>query len=109
MTAPNAPQPVAPAAVPGRTLGIVALICSIVVAPLSLLWLILGIVAVVQSKKVGASNVPGIVAIVISALAIVATVVIITTAVLGIGALATTCGDLGPGEHLVNGVTITCG
>lgn len=111
MSEPLPPQPTytAPAPVPGKTMGIVALICSIVVAPLSVLWLILGIVSVVQSKKVGASNVPGVVAIIISALAIVATVIIIIVLVGAAVALGTTCADLGSGTHDVNGVMITCG
>lgn len=109
MSAPITPQPAAPAAVPGKTLGIVALIGSIVVAPLSILWLILGIVSVVQSKKVGASNVPGVIAIIIAALAIVATIIVIATLVTAAGGLVAVCNDLGPGVHDVNGVEITCG
>lgn len=109
MTAPNAPQAAAAGPVPGKTLGIVALVCSIVVAPLSLLWLILGIVAVVQSKKVGASNVPGVIAIIIAALAIIGTIIVIVTLTAAAGGLLAQCAQLGPGEHLVNGVTITCG
>ena len=109
MSAPNTPQPVYAAAVPGKTLGIVTLICSIVVAPLSLLWLILGIVAVVQSKKVGASNVPGVIAIIISALAVVGTIIVIAVLAATAGGLVTQCAELGPGVHEVGGVTITCG
>ena len=69
------PQPTYAATVPGKTLGIVSLVLSIVVAPLSIIWLITGIVAVNQSKKAGASNVPGVIAIVLSALGIIAGVI----------------------------------
>jgi len=113
MTTPPAPTPGASAAVPGKTLGIVALVCSIVVAPLSLLWLILGIVAVVQSKKAGASNVPGVIAIIISALALVVSIIVTIVLAATLGAatadLLAECANLGPGTHMVNGVELTCG
>lgn len=63
--APAAPGYAPPAAVPGKTLGIVGLILSIL---LPLIGLILSIVAVIQSKKAGAKNIPGIIGIVIGAL-----------------------------------------
>jgi len=111
MSATPAPQPTYPAAVPGRTLGIVSLILSIVVAPLSLVWLITSIVSVVKSRKAGASNVPGVIGIIISALALIGTIItIIVLAALGVGVagLLEQCAQLGPGVHMVNGVELTC-
>ncbi|MHA3722855.1 DUF4190 domain-containing protein [Leucobacter sp. HY1910] len=70
----RAETPTAPAApagypagtpVPGKTLGIVGLVVSIF---FGFVGLILSIVAVVQSKKAGAKNVPGIVGIVIGSI-----------------------------------------
>lgn len=100
-TAPNAP-------VPGRTLGIVAFVLSFFV---QLVALVLGIVALVQSKKAGASNGWAIAAIVVSAVLLVIGVIvvvgIVVTAVAGFGVV---CGELGPGTHVLDdGTTITCG
>ena len=58
------PAPAAPAVVPGKTLGIVALILAIL--PFQLIGLILGIVANGQSKKAGVKNGPAKAAIIIS-------------------------------------------
>ncbi len=57
--------PVAPAAQPGKTLGIVALVLAIVAAPIGL---ILGIVALVQSKKAGLKNGLALAAIIVGAI-----------------------------------------
>ena len=59
--------------VPGKTLGIVGLILSFFV---SLVGLIMSIVAVVQSKKAGAKNVPGIIGIVIGSLGTLAGILV---------------------------------
>ena len=64
--APGAPAP--GAAVPGKTLGIVAFVLSFFV---QLIALILGIVALVQSKKAGRSNGFALAAIIISAVLMV--------------------------------------
>ena len=88
MSAPLTPQPTYPAAVPGKTLGIVSLVLSIVVAPLSLIWLITSIVAVNQSKKAGASNIPGVIAIVLSALGVLAGVIWLIILIIGLAAAA---------------------
>lgn len=74
----GAPQ----AAVPGKTMGIVALILAIVPIGLQLVGLILGIVALVQSKKAGHKNGMALAAIIVSSvlivLGIIATIVIIS-------------------------------
>ena len=103
--------PVVPAAngtVPGKTLGVVAVI---VVFFVSLLGLILGIVARSQSKGAGVKNTPATVAIVLGIIFLVGQILFF---VLGgaalFGGLAAACGQYGPGEHLLdNGTTLTCG
>ena len=66
-------QPVQPAVNPGQTLGIVALICSFF---FQILGLILGIVALNQSKKVGMKNGLAVAAIWISAILLVLGIII---------------------------------
>jgi uncharacterized membrane protein len=98
---------------PGKTLGIVALIASFFI---SLLGLILGIVALNQSKKAGFTNGPAKAAIILSIIFMVLGVIaIILVFALGgtlFGAamqnLAEVCAELGAGEHTVDGVTYTC-
>jgi hypothetical protein len=110
-TPPAAPAAAAPGApIPGKTLGIVALIVAFFA---NIIGLILGIVALVQSRKAGYKNTPAVWAIIVGAvLAVVWIIVIIVAvglAVAGAGELLQQCADLGPGEWtLDNGVTITC-
>lgn len=99
------------APVPGRTLGIVALVLSFFI---QLVALILGIVALVQSRKAGASNGPAIAAIIISSILIVIGIILLvmffTFGAALFGGLAAACAELGPGTHtLEGGGTITCG
>ena len=96
----------APAAVPGKTLGIVALISAFI---FQLIGLILGIVALSQSRKVGAKNTPALVAIILSIVFGLGWIIIGGSAIAGIMALASQCADLGSGVHEINGVTYTCG
>ena len=101
-----APAPAYAAPVPGKTLGIVALIVTFFFA---LLGIILGFVARSQSKAAGVKNTPATVAIVLGFVFIVAYILFF---VLGgaalFGGLAAACAELGPGVHEVNGTTITC-
>ncbi len=96
----------APAAVPGKTLGIVALVLAFISSPIGF---ILGLVAKSQSKKAGVSNTPATVAIVLGLIGTIIIVIIIAVSVAGAGALLSQCADLGPGVHEVGGVTYTCG
>ena len=80
-----APYQAAPAqagVVPGKTLGIVALILAIL---MPVIGLILGIVAVVQSKNAGVKNGIGLAAIIVGA---VLTVIGVITTIIIIGSLA---------------------
>lgn len=99
------PAPGAP--VPGKTLGIVAFVLSFFA---QLIALILGIVALVQSRKAGVKNGWALAAIIISAvLMVIGIIVIIVVAVAIGGGLAAACAELGPGTHnLQGGGTITC-
>lgn len=106
---PSAPAPAyaAPAAVPGKTLGVVALILAFFV---QLIALILGLVALSQSRKVGAKNTPAVVAIVLSIIFGLGWIAIGGAVVAGGFALFGQCAELGQGIHEIgNGTTITCG
>jgi hypothetical protein len=96
----------APVAVPGKTLGIVALILAFLASPIGF---ILGLVAKSQSKKAGASNTPATVAIVLGLIGTIFYAILIAAAIAGASALLGQCADLGPGVHENGGVTITCG
>jgi hypothetical protein len=106
MTTPAPAAASAPAAVPGKTLGIVGLILAFI-GPLSLLGLILSIVAKVQSKRAGVKNTPATVGIVIAIIVIVLTVVLW---VVDFATLFSACAGLDPGTYqLESGGTLTCG
>jgi hypothetical protein len=103
------PAPYGPPATP--TMGIVAFILSFFV---QLVALILGIIALVQSKKAGHSNGWAVAAIIISSvlmvIGIIVGIVMLAVFLPAIGELAQRCAELGPGVHeLPNGLTITCG
>ena len=95
----------APAAVPGKTLGIVALVLAFL-API--IGFILGLVARSQSKKAGVSNTPATVAIVLGLIFTIVYIVIIVVGVSTGAALLNQCAELGSGVHEVGGVTYTC-
>ena len=106
---PASPAPAyaaAPAAVPGKTLGIVALILAFF---FQLIALILGFVALSQSRKVGAKNTPAVVAIVLSIVFGLGWVIIGGGAIAGAMALINQCAELGPGVHEVGAATFRCG
>ena len=102
---PAAPAYSAPAAVPGKTLGIVALILSFF---FQLIALILGIVALSQSRKVGEKNTPALVAIILSIVFGIVWLAIVGGLIAGGFALFGQCAELGPGVHEVGSVTYTC-
>lgn len=90
---------------PGKTLGIVAFVLSFF---LSLVGLILGIVALVQSRRSGYKNPWAIAAIIVGGIVLILTIVgFIMAAIFGAQAL-NTCAELGPGTHAVWGVPFTC-
>lgn len=73
----------APAAVPGKTLGIVAIPVALF---FSVIGIILGFVAMSQSKKAGAKNTPAVVAIILGFVSIVLTIIVIALIAAGIAA-----------------------
>lgn len=101
--------------VPGKTLGIVALILAIV--PFTqLIGLILGIVALVQSRKAGAKNGIALAAIIVGAALLVISIILVVVLVVGAIAIG---GDLasqvqacidngGTGFVEWQGVTLSC-
>ncbi len=98
----------APQQNPGRTMGIVGLILAFF--PIAnIAGLILSILGLRRSRRAGMSNVPAVVGIVVSILTIIGMIVggILMGTVLS--HIVEVCGDLGPGEHFVDGVTYTCG
>jgi heme/copper-type cytochrome/quinol oxidase subunit 2 len=104
--APPAGTPAAP--VPGKTLGIVALIVAFF---FNVIGLVLGIVALVQSRKAGARNLPAVWAIIVGAVLMVIGIIVAIVIVIGLGAAADLyqqCLNLGGGTQQVNGVTVTC-
>lgn len=101
------------ATIPGRTMGIIAFILSFFV---QLIALILGIVALVQSRKAGHKNGFALAAIIISSVLIVLGIIfaIIFFALILPGLVATTqmileqCQQLGAGVQEINGITVDC-
>lgn len=96
------PEPSAP----GKTLGIIAFVSSFFV---QLVGLILGIVALVQSRKAGQKNGFALAAIIISSvlmvIGLVAGIVLIAVFI----DMAAACAQLGPGLwEYQNGATLTC-
>ncbi|MFZ1301308.1 MAG: hypothetical protein WAQ27_01875 [Candidatus Microsaccharimonas sp.] len=91
---------------PGHGLGLASLILSIV--GVSIVGLILGIIGLKKSKKVGQKNGLALAGIIIGGVGLVvgifATIIIFSVA----ASLAGQCSDLGPGVHYVNGSTLRC-
>ncbi|HET9648761.1 MAG TPA: hypothetical protein VFP34_11070 [Microlunatus sp.] len=109
---PMSPRPTDPtsappqAADPGRGLGIVGL----VLAPFTgLIGAILAFVALRRSSRAGFRNRPALAGVIIGLLVTVLTVTMIIVGVAAIGGVVHACRELGPGQHVVNGVTYTCG
>lgn len=104
-----------PATVPGKTLGLVGMIISIVsffIVPFigHIAGIIVSAIAKSQSKKAGvAKNTPATVGIVLGIIGVVLGIIGIIVFVAVIGAVVSQCGDLGPGTHVIDGVTYTCG
>ncbi|KRC42539.1 DUF4190 domain-containing protein [Oerskovia sp. Root22] len=110
--APQAPYtpggvPGAPAQDPGKTLGIVGLVLSIIGCT-SLIGLILSIVALNKSKKAGYKNGIALAGIIVGAVLLVGSIIALAAFGGLIGEVLEKCADLGPGTHYVDGVEYTC-
>ncbi|MCS5722746.1 DUF4190 domain-containing protein [Herbiconiux sp. CPCC 203407] len=103
-----------PATVPGKTLGLVGMIISIVsffIVPFigHIAGIIVSAIAKSQSKKGGVEkNTPATVGIVLGVIGVVLSIIGIIIFVVVIAAVVGQCGDLGPGTHVIDGVTYTC-
>lgn len=96
------------APVPGRTMGIIAFVLSIVLSGLAIIPLILGIVALVQSRKAGRGNGWAIAAIIISAIAIVVGLIVLFALVIPSFSAASTCIANPDATVTVWGVQVPC-
>lgn len=69
------------------------------------------IMSTISFRRAGRAGQPrglALAGIIISIVVLVVTVASIALAIAGISAVAETCADLGPGTHVVDGVTFTC-
>ena len=107
-TAPTYGPPAVQGPVPGKTMGIVGLILAFL---LPLVGLILSIIAVVQSKKAGVKNTPGVIGIIVGALFTVLALVFIIVVFAAFGGVAgevlEACSG-GASTVVVDGVEYTC-
>ena len=109
---PPTVPPVSPAAStdPGKTMGIVALVLSIV--GLHLVGVIVGLVALSQSKRVGHKNGFALAGVIVGAVLFVISLVVIGLMIAGGAAffsfITEACRDLGPGVWEVDGITYSC-
>ncbi len=98
----------APAPVnPGKTMGIVALVLSII--GLHLIGIIVGFVGLNQSKKAGQKNGFAVAGIVIGFIGLILVIALFAGGGALFAGLFGACAELGPGVHEVGGVTYTCG
>jgi len=112
MTDAPPPTPGTPAtspapANPGKTMGIVALVLSIV--GVHLVGIIVGFIGLNQSKKAGQKNGFAVAGIIVGFVGLIAVIALLA----GFGSIFAgifgACAELGPGVHEVGGVTYTCG
>ena len=108
----DAPPPAAPTASPapanpGKTMGVVALVLSII--GLHLIGVIVGFIGLNQSKKAGQKNGFALAGIIIGFIGMIIVIALIAGGGALFGSLFGACAELGPGVHEVGGVTYTCG
>jgi hypothetical protein len=106
-TAPATAAPSAAAVNPGKTLGIVGFVLSLL--QFNVISLVISIIGLVKSKKAGLGNGFAVAGIIISILSIIGWIIVIGLLVAAAGALTAQCAELGSGVfELDNGLTITC-
>lgn len=86
----------------GRGLGITAFILAIL---LNIVGVIVGIIALVISRRAGAKNGWAVAAIVVGTIFFI---ILGGATLIGLTAINNQCGDLGPGVHNWHGLTLTC-
>ncbi|GAA1851430.1 hypothetical protein [Myceligenerans crystallogenes] len=89
---------------PGKTLGIVGLVLSILGCT-ALIGIVVSVIGLVKSRKAGLGNGLAWAGIIIGVLWLVIGGIGLAT---GVGGLMDKCSELGPGTHQVDGVTYTC-
>ncbi|GAA1348115.1 DUF4190 domain-containing protein [Arthrobacter roseus] len=95
---------------PGKTLGIVGLVCSII-WPISIVGLIVSIVAMRKSKKAGMGNGLALAGIIIGAIGVITGIIAIIIGVLAAGEIAGLvefCQTAGPGVQEYQGQQVDC-
>ena len=93
---------------PGKTMGVVALVLSILPF-LQLFGVILGFVGLTQSKKVGQKNGLALAAIIIGFVLMALSIILVVVGLAGTFAvIGGACAELGSGVWEVDGVTYTC-
>lgn len=103
---PQTPYAQAPAVDPGRTLGVVGLVLAFLA---NVVGLVVSVVAFRRSKRAGFRNGLALAGIVVGGLSTAAMIIAIAVGGVALGGVAKKCQELGPGTHVVNGVTYTCG
>lgn len=98
----------APAQDPGKTMGIVGLVLSFL-GCLSIVGLILSIIAFNKSKKAGYKNGVALAGIIVGAVVLVISIVVGIIIGVTTSAVLEKCAELGPGTHVEDGITYTCG
>lgn len=98
------PFPVAAQPAPSATLAIVALVLAVVPCT-AVIGLVVGVVALVRSRRGGGGRGLAIAGVVVGALWVVAAIAAVA---FGFTSIWQTCADLGNGVHQVDGVTYTC-
>lgn len=95
---------------PGKTMGIVSLILSII--GIHLIGIILGFVGLSQSKKAGQKNGFALAGVIIGFIGMILGLIVIIAFVAGgaalFGGLGQVCAELGTGVWEIDGVTYTC-
>ncbi len=108
MTEPTYPQ--GALSVPGRTMGIISLVLSIV--GVHVVGIILGFVALSQSKRAGQSNGFALAGVIVGFVLLALSIVVIGLAISGgfafWGFITEACRDLGSGVWEVDGITYSC-
>lgn len=91
---------------PGKTLGIIGLVCAFL---FPLVGIILSAIGLSKSKKVGMSNGLALAGLIISIVGTIAQFIIGLFFIIAVLAAAGACSDYGPGMHTTeSGATITC-
>lgn len=96
--------------VPGATMGIVSLVLSVI--GLHLVGIVLGFVALAESKRAGHSNGFALAGVIVGCVLLVVSIVVVSLTIAGgvafWGFITEACRDLGSGVWNVDGITYTC-